>query len=81
MSLVTSPVRLVINADGFGASASRDRAVLATHRQGVLTSTSILGNVADPEAVKAALAAVPGLGLGVQLALVGGAPVAAAPGI
>ncbi len=71
-------MRLVVNADGFGASAERDRAVIATHRRGIVTSTSILGNVADPAAVKQALAAVPNLGVGVLLSLVGGAPVAPA---
>lgn len=71
-------MRLVVNADGFGASVERDRAVLATHRSGIVTSTSILGNAADPAAVKQALAAVPNLGVGVLLSLVGGTPVAPA---
>jgi len=78
-SRVPSPapsVRLVVNADGFGASTQRDRAVIATHQNGIVTSTSVLGNVADPAAVKVALAAVPALGVGVQLSLVDGAPVA-----
>jgi chitin disaccharide deacetylase len=69
-------VRLVVNADGFGASAQRDRAILATHQSGIVTSTSVLGNAADPAAVKLALAAAPGLGVGVLLSLVDGAPVA-----
>jgi chitin disaccharide deacetylase len=78
-SRVPSPspaVRLVVNADGFGSSPDRDRAVLATHQRGIVTSTSILGNVADPAAVKQALAAVPSLGVGVLLSLVEGHPVA-----
>jgi chitin disaccharide deacetylase len=69
-------VRLVVNADGFGSSAQRDRAVIATHQNGIVTSTSVLGNAADPVAVKQALGAVPALGVGVQLSLVDGAPVA-----
>jgi chitin disaccharide deacetylase len=76
-SRFSSPVRLVVNADGFGASAARDRAVLATHQNGIVTSTSVLGNAADPSGVKQALAAAPNLGVGVLLALVDGAPVAA----
>lgn len=71
----------MINADGFGSSARRDRAVIATHRHGVVTSTSVLGNVADPAAVKAALAAVPRLGVGILVSLVGGAPVAPAQSV
>jgi predicted glycoside hydrolase/deacetylase ChbG (UPF0249 family) len=66
----------VVNADGFGASTERDRAVIATHQHGIVTSTSVLGNVADPAAVKQALAAVPTLGVGALLSLVEGAPVA-----
>lgn len=69
-------VRLVVNADGFGASPARDRAVVATHQNGIVTSTSVLGNVADPSAVRQALAAVPNLGVGVLLSLVEGDPVA-----
>lgn len=78
-SRVPSPsptVRLVVNADGFGASAERDRAVIATHQHGIVTSTSVLGNAVDPASVKAALATVPKLGVGVLLSLVEGAPVA-----
>jgi len=69
-------VRLVVDADGFGASAQRDCGVIATHRSGIVTSTSVLGNAADPVSVKQALAAVPGLGVGVLLSLVDGPPVA-----
>lgn len=73
----SSPVRLVVNADGFGASSARDRAVLASHLGGIVTSTSVLGNAADPAAVRRALATAPNLGVGVLLSLVEGAPVAA----
>ncbi len=78
MSLPASRVRLVVNADGFGSSAERDRAVLASHQRGIVTSTSVLGIVADPAAVKTALAAAPRLGVGILVALSGGAPVAPA---
>jgi predicted glycoside hydrolase/deacetylase ChbG (UPF0249 family) len=69
-------VRLVVNADGFGSSAERDRAVIATHQHGIVTSTSVLGNAADPLAARQALAAAPRIGVGVLLTLVDGAPVA-----
>jgi len=68
-------LRLVVNADGLGASAERDRAVIATHQHGIVTSTSVLGNAADPIGVKQSLASVPKLGVGVLLSLAGGAPV------
>jgi predicted glycoside hydrolase/deacetylase ChbG (UPF0249 family) len=73
----TARIRLVVNADGFGTSVQRDRAILATHESGIVTSTSVLGNAVDPAALKQALTAAPELGVGVLLALVGGAPVSA----
>jgi len=69
-------IRLVVNADGFGQSEARNRGVLAAHRQGIVTSTSVLGNAANPEAIRDALATAPELGVGVLLTLEGGAPVA-----
>src|SRR4051812_21815975 len=72
----SAAIRLVVNADGFGASPAISRGVLQAHRAGIVTSTSIVGNCADPAAVKALLAEVPGLGVGVHLTLVNGPPVA-----
>ena len=75
-AVAISSIRLVVNADGFGQSDARNRGVLAAHRQGIVTSTSVLGNAANPEALRDALAAAPGLGVGVLLTLDAGAPVA-----
>jgi len=75
-AVAISSIRLVVNADGFGQSEARDRGVLAAHRQGIVTSTSVVGNAANPEAIHDALAAAPGLGVGVLLTLEGGPPVA-----
>jgi predicted glycoside hydrolase/deacetylase ChbG (UPF0249 family) len=72
----SAAIRLVVNADGFGASPAISRGVLTAHRQGILTSTSIVGNCADPAGAKAMLDEAPGLGVGVHLTLVGGPPVA-----
>jgi predicted glycoside hydrolase/deacetylase ChbG (UPF0249 family) len=69
-------IRLVVNADGFGVSAARTRGILAAHQNGVVTSTSVLGNAAHPEAVKTDLGQAPNLGVGVLLCLEVGAPVA-----
>jgi len=69
-------IRLVVNADGFGVSAARTRGVLAAHQDGIVTSTSVLGNAVHPEAIKADLGQVPNLGVGVLLSLEDGAPVA-----
>jgi predicted glycoside hydrolase/deacetylase ChbG (UPF0249 family) len=72
----SASIRLVVNADGFGLSAARTRGILAAHRDGIVTSTSVLGNATDPEAVKADLGQVPNLGVGVLLSLEDGSPVA-----
>lgn len=70
-----APIRVVVNADGFGASVARDRGVMAAHRGGIVTSTSVLGNAAEAAAVATTLLAEPSLGTGVLLALTGGGPV------
>ncbi|HXT97039.1 MAG TPA: ChbG/HpnK family deacetylase [Polyangia bacterium] len=69
-------IRLVVNADDFGMSPAISRGILRAHRDGIVTSTSLLGNVSDLAAAKAMLAEAPNLGVGVHLALCGGHPVA-----
>jgi predicted glycoside hydrolase/deacetylase ChbG (UPF0249 family) len=69
-------LQLVVNADDFGLSPGVSRGVVRAHRQGVVSSTSVLGNCADLPGVCALLAEVPDLGVGVHLTLVGGRPVA-----
>ena len=71
-------IRLVVNADGFGVSDPRTQGILAAHRDGMVTSTSVLGNATDPETIKTTLAQSPQLGVGVLLSLEDGAPVAKA---
>ena len=68
-------IRLVVNADGFGLSAARTRGILAAHKDGIVTSTSVLGNTTDPEAIKVELCKLPNLGAGVLLTLEDGPPV------
>ena len=72
----SGPIRLVVNADDFGMSPSISRGVLRAHREGIVTSTSLLGNCTDLEHARALLAEAPGLGVGVHLAMVEGGPVA-----
>ncbi len=68
-------IRLVVNADDFGLTPAISRGIVRAHRDGIVTSTSLLGNVADLDGARAMLAEVPALGVGVHLALTGGAPV------
>lgn len=74
-------IRLVVNADDFGASPATSRGILKAHHQGIVTSTSITGNCEDPAAVKALLDGAPALGVGVHLTLVDGLPVANPGGV
>jgi predicted glycoside hydrolase/deacetylase ChbG (UPF0249 family) len=76
VNLRSANIRLVVNADGFGLSAARTHGILAAHRKGIVTSTSVLGNAVDPEAIKTGLGQAPDLGVGVLLSLEDGSPVA-----
>ena len=67
--------RLVVNADDFGMSPAISNGILRAHRDGIVTSTSLLGNCADLDQARALLAGAPNLGVGVHLSLVGGEPV------
>jgi chitin disaccharide deacetylase len=67
--------QLVVNADDFGLSPGVSRGIVRAHREGVVTSTSVLGNCDDLPGVCALLAEAPELGVGVHLSLVGGRPI------
>ncbi len=65
---------LIVNADDFGFSGPVNRGIVRAHRDGILTSTTLLANgPAFPEAVELARA-TPGLGVGIHLNLVRGRP-------
>jgi predicted glycoside hydrolase/deacetylase ChbG (UPF0249 family) len=74
-------IRLVVNADDFGLSPAISRGILRAHRDGIVTSASLLGNCDDLPGARALLAEVPQLGVGVHLALCGGRPVAPASSV
>jgi predicted glycoside hydrolase/deacetylase ChbG (UPF0249 family) len=74
-------IRLVVNADDFGLSPAISRGILRAHRDGIVTSASLLGNCDDLPSARALLAEAPQLGVGVHLALCGGRPVAAADSV
>jgi hopanoid biosynthesis associated protein HpnK len=64
--------RLIINADDFGRSSSINQAVIRAHREGVLTTASLMVN--EPECAEAVARAKenPRLGVGLHLALLCG---------
>jgi len=69
---MTLPRRLIVNADDFGRSASINEAVIRAHRDGILTSASLMVNeAACAEAVQLAKAN-PRLGVGLHLTLLMG---------
>ena len=67
--------RLVVNADDFGLTESTNLGILETHRQGILTSTSLLANGAAFDSAVALALGSPPLGVGVHLNLTDGCPV------
>lgn len=76
--------RLIVNADDFGRSESINEAVIRAHREGILTTASLMVN--EPACAEAvALArANPGLGVGLHLTLLCGKsalPPAQIPGL
>jgi len=71
-----NPIRLVVNADAFGLHPEVSRGIVKAHREGIVTSTSVLGTVADPEGVRDELRDAPSLGVGLSVVLVNGRPTA-----
>ena len=69
---------LIVNADDLGWTAGVNRGIAEAHRNGIVTSTSILANgAAFADGVKSA-SELPGLGVGVHLNLSDGKPTAPA---
>jgi predicted glycoside hydrolase/deacetylase ChbG (UPF0249 family) len=67
-------IRLVVTAEDFGVSEPSDQRTLEAHRRGIVTSVSLLGNCDELAQAVASLKEVPGLGVGLSLALIGGRP-------
>ncbi len=65
--------RLVVNADDFGRSQAVNEAVARAHREGILTTASLMVNEPFAEEAVALARLNPGLGVGLHLVLVCGA--------
>jgi len=73
--------RIIINADDFGLCDGVNKAVVQAHRDGVVTSATIMANMpAAAEAVEKAKK-LPGLGVGVHLNLTKGKPLSQEAGL
>jgi hopanoid biosynthesis associated protein HpnK len=72
MAAETALRRLIVNADDFGRSAAINQAVLRAHREGILTTASLMVN--EPSAAEAVAMARenPRLGVGLHLTLLMG---------
>jgi len=72
LTVPRAPIPLIINGDDFGYSEAVNRAIVLAHREGVLTSCSLMVNErAAPHAVELARSN-PSLAVGLHLALVQG---------
>ena len=69
----TAPRRLIVNADDFGRSESINLAVLRAHREGILTTASLMVNEPAADQAIELARAHPKLGVGLHLTLVCGA--------
>jgi hopanoid biosynthesis associated protein HpnK len=67
-----TPRRLIVNADDFGRSSSINAAVVRAHREGVLTSASLMVNEAACAEAVALARENPRLGVGLHLTLLRG---------
>ena len=80
----SQPRRLIVNADDFGRSASINQAVIRAHREGILTTTSLMVNEPAFEEAVALARENPTLGVGLHLTLLCGhatLPPEAIPGL
>ena len=68
----SQPRRLIVNADDFGRSASINQAVIRAHREGILTTTSLMVNEPAFEEAVALARENPTLGVGLHLTLLCG---------
>src|SRR5882672_6727530 len=64
--------RLIVNADDFGRSRSINAAVIRAHREGILTSASLMVNEEASDEAVALAKENPKLGVGLHLALICG---------
>jgi chitin disaccharide deacetylase len=67
---------LIVNADDLGWTDGVNRGIVEAHRNGIVTSASLLANAAEFRAAVELTRSVPGLGVGVHLNLSDGAPLA-----
>ena len=68
------PIRLIVNADDFGISTRINEGIIAAHRTGIVTSTSLMAVGSAFEQAVLSCSSVPTLDVGVHLTLVAEQP-------
>src|SRR4051812_6139722 len=64
--------KLIVNADDYGHTLGLSRGILAAHKHGIVTSTSVMaGSPGSAEAIRTAQVHATRLGLGLHLAITG----------
>ncbi len=67
--------KLIVNADDFGLTEGVNRAIVDGHKNGIITSTTLMANGTAFVSAVASASSVPDLGIGVHLNLTQGRPV------
>ena len=67
---------LILNADDFGLTRGVNEAIVRAHRDGILTSATLMANMQAFEDAVERARQNPSLGIGVHLVLLGGRPIA-----
>jgi len=68
--------RLIVNADDFGLTSGVNRAIAEAHRDGIVSSATLMANGAAFEDAVAAARLSPGLSVGCHVVLIDGSPLA-----
>jgi predicted glycoside hydrolase/deacetylase ChbG (UPF0249 family) len=67
--------RLIVNADDFGLCSGVNSGILRAHKEGIVTSTTLMVNMGGAGQAYAIAKATPSLGVGIHINLTGGKPV------
>jgi len=67
MTSAAKEKRLIVNADDLGFSSGITEGIFRAHREGIVTSTTVMANMPAAEEAVARLGEAPGLGVGVHL--------------
>jgi predicted glycoside hydrolase/deacetylase ChbG (UPF0249 family) len=79
MTSAHAAAQLIVNADDFNLSPGVCRGIIAAHRHGIVTETSVMVNLGDLRQASAWLAEAPHLALGLHLNITRGPPLAPPP--